>query len=178
MAIKVQETVYHVIIDEGNPFSALPASMGMQKGDLITFKGEGNPVRLPVGGAGKFLVSDPATETGLKYANITDMAISGTAELKNNTGAMITAGTVVKGTTGSALDPYMYMIKATDHDAGQLYILSDDCATGDTISCYYAPGSVIYVLCDTEEVEIGDALAVSGTAGICTPLGNRSRIFT
>ena len=50
-------------------YTKIPKSIGQLKGDIIVFRGEGDPVRLPIGQDGQVLVADSSTETGLKWVN-------------------------------------------------------------------------------------------------------------
>lgn len=50
-------------------YTKIPKSIGQMKGDIIVFRGEGDPIRLPVGQDGQVLVADSSTETGLKWVN-------------------------------------------------------------------------------------------------------------
>lgn len=51
-------------------YSKIPTSIGAMKGDIIVFRDEGAPVRLPVGRDGQVLVADSTTETGLKWVTL------------------------------------------------------------------------------------------------------------
>ena len=66
--VEVIQQVFQNVIDDDNPTSSIPMSIGMMKGDIIVFRGEGDPVRLPVGTAGQVLTVDPSSELGVKWA--------------------------------------------------------------------------------------------------------------
>ena len=66
--VEVVQQVFQNVIDDDNPTSSIPMSIGMMKGDIIVFRGEGDPVRLPVGTAGQVLTVDPNSELGVKWA--------------------------------------------------------------------------------------------------------------
>ena len=66
--VEVVQQVFQNVIDDDNPTSSIPMSIGMMKGDIIVFRGEGDPVRLPVGTAGQVLTVDPDSELGVKWA--------------------------------------------------------------------------------------------------------------
>ena len=66
--VEVVQQVFQNVIDDDNPTSSIPMSIGMMKGDIIVFRGEGDPVRLPVGTAGQVLTVDPSSELGVKWA--------------------------------------------------------------------------------------------------------------
>ncbi len=51
-------------------YTKIPKSIGQMKGDIIVFRGEGDPIRLPVGQDGQVLVADSTTETGLRWTDM------------------------------------------------------------------------------------------------------------
>lgn len=51
-------------------YTKIPKSIGQMKGDIIVFRGEGDPIRLPVGQDGQILVADSTTETGLRWTDM------------------------------------------------------------------------------------------------------------
>lgn len=51
-------------------FTKIPKSIGQLKGDIIVFRGDSDPVRLPVGQNGQVLVADSSTELGVKWATL------------------------------------------------------------------------------------------------------------
>lgn len=63
----VDKYVYKVDIDASNP-NAVPLGMGLMKGDLLVFRGEGDLVRLPIGSDGQVLTVDSTAELGVKWA--------------------------------------------------------------------------------------------------------------
>lgn len=65
--IVVEKYVYHVDIDADNP-NGVPLSMGLLKGDLLVYRGEGDLVRLPVGADGQVLTADSSAELGVRWA--------------------------------------------------------------------------------------------------------------
>ena len=57
--------VYNVVIDAVNNYGKIPASIGEAKGDLIIFRGAGDPVRVAAGNVnGRILVTDNTKECG------------------------------------------------------------------------------------------------------------------
>ena len=66
--IIVDEYVYKVDVDAANP-NGVPLNMGLMKGDLLVYKGEGYLERLPVGLDGEVLTADSSSELGVKWAN-------------------------------------------------------------------------------------------------------------
>lgn len=66
--IVADKYVYEVDIDASNP-NAVPVSMGLMKGDILVYRGEGDLVRLPVGTNGQVLTADSSSELGVKWAN-------------------------------------------------------------------------------------------------------------
>ena len=65
--IVVDKYVYEVEIDASNP-NAVPIGMGLMKGDILVYRGEGDLVRLPVGTDGQVLTVDSSSELGVKWA--------------------------------------------------------------------------------------------------------------
>ena len=138
--------VFNVTIDAINAYGKIPASIGIKKGDLIVFRGEGDPVRLPAGNVnGRILVTDDTTETG--WAIIPNSSSSGSSVTLNNiTGTLVKGGTVVK------IQSDYDFVKATSADTSTLFVTGDDCPAG---------------------VDIGDQLGVSSTDGLAhTVSGN------
>ena len=68
MGVTVVQQINQVIPDTGNPMNAIPASMGLMKGDILVFRGENDVVRLPVGNDGQVLTADSSSELGVKWA--------------------------------------------------------------------------------------------------------------
>lgn len=56
--------------DTVDGYTKIPKSIGQMKGDIIVFRGEGDPIRLPVGQDGQVLVADSTTETGLRWTDM------------------------------------------------------------------------------------------------------------
>ena len=51
-------------------YTKIPKSIGQLKGDIIVFRGEGDPIRLPIGQDGQVLVADSSTESGVKWVTL------------------------------------------------------------------------------------------------------------
>lgn len=66
--ITVDKYVYKVDIDAANP-GAIPIAMGLLKGDLLVYRGEGYLERLPVGTDGQVLTADSDSELGVRWAD-------------------------------------------------------------------------------------------------------------
>ena len=64
--IVVDKYVYEVEIDASNP-NAVPLGMGLMKGDILVYKGEGNLARLPVGSDGQVLTADSTSAFGVAW---------------------------------------------------------------------------------------------------------------
>jgi len=64
--INVDKYVYNVEIDASNP-GAVPIGMGLMKGDILVFRGEGYLERLPVGTDGQVLTADSTSELGVAW---------------------------------------------------------------------------------------------------------------
>lgn len=159
--------VFNVTIDAINAYGKIPASIGIKKGDLIVFRGEGDPVRLPAGNVnGRILVTDDTTETG--WAIIPNSSSSGSSVTLNNiTGTLVKGGTVVK------IQSDYDFVKATSADTSTLFVTGDDCPAGVDVVCYGVANTICSVLCTEDEVAIGDQLGVSSTDGLAhTVSGN------
>ena len=50
--------------------NVIPSYIGETKGDIIVFKADRTPVRLPIGTDGQVLVADSTTETGVRWATL------------------------------------------------------------------------------------------------------------
>lgn len=68
MSVTVLPRVNQVVLDPENPMNAIPASMGLMKGDILVFRGENDVVRLPVGNDGQVLTADSSSVLGVKWA--------------------------------------------------------------------------------------------------------------
>ena len=55
-------------MDKTGSYNVIPVMIGLEKGDILVYKGEGNIARLPVGTAGQKLTADPTSELGVKWA--------------------------------------------------------------------------------------------------------------
>lgn len=173
--INVQKNEYRVEIDALNPNHYMPSELGMAKGDMIVFRGEGDPVRFPSGNAAdKVPVTDPTSETGWVLKAYGGGGGGGgssqTVTLVNNTGATLLAGTVVTiDTTGNERE----VRKATTSDT-MFFIVSDDTPDGEDVECYAFPYSICSVLCADEAIAVGDTIKISSTAGIGSTTGTES----
>lgn len=65
--IVADKYVYEVDINQSNT-NAIPLSIGLMKGDLLVYRGEGDLVRLPVGSNGQVLTADDTAPLGIKWA--------------------------------------------------------------------------------------------------------------
>ena len=59
----------NVYIDPTNSIDQISAEVGLAKGDIIVFRGPGDPVRLQAGSAGQILTADPSAPLGVKWAD-------------------------------------------------------------------------------------------------------------
>lgn len=59
---------YHIEMDKTGSYNVIPMMIGLEKGDILVYKGEGNIARLPVGTTGQKLTADPTSELGVKWA--------------------------------------------------------------------------------------------------------------
>ena len=141
------------------------ASIGLAKGDIIVFRGEGDPVRFSSGNSsGKVLTTDPTTETGwvLGDGGGGGSGDSDVVTLHNSTGGIVVTGTVVK------IDSGINFAKAQAGDNDALFVISEDVGDEEDVTCYSIPNTTCLVRCDTGAVSIGDSLTISSTAGVLT----------
>ena len=158
--------VFNVTIDAINAYGKIPASIGMKKGDLIVFRGEGDPVRLAAGNVdGRILVTDHTSETG--WSIVPNSSASGNSvSLNNITGTLVKGGTVVKISSGHEF------VKATSADTSMLFVTADDCPAGEDVVCYGVANTICSVMCSAAAVTVGDELGVSATDGIAETVQN------
>ena len=155
-----QIKTYKVIIDALNSYNKIPQDIGLMKGDLIIFRGAGDPIRFASGNAaGKILLTDPTTESGWTLS--VPAASAASIALHNDTGLPVAAGTVVVISSGTDF------VKAASTDSGTLYVTADDCPAGEDVACYGPLGSICLIQCTSAAVSAGDLLTVSSTAGQC-----------
>lgn len=159
--------VYNVTIDAVNNFGKIPASIGEKKGDLIIFRGPGDPIRIPAGTiAGRILVTDPDSECGWSVVPYSGAAGSSTT-LHNSTGVLVKGGTVVK------INSNYDFIKATSADTTMLFVTAEDCPANEDVVCYGVANTIASVLCTSDAVAVDDMLGVSSTDGVAkTVSGN------
>ena len=67
MAITVNPEVFRISPDETNVTGNIPLGIGLMKGDMLVYRGEGDIVRLPVGTDGQVLTADSTSELGVKW---------------------------------------------------------------------------------------------------------------
>ena len=152
--------VFNVTIDAVNNFGKIPMSIGIKKGDLIIFRGEGDPIRVPAGTvAGRILVTDPDSECG--WSIVPNSSSSGSSvTLHNTTGVLVKGGTVVK------ISGDFDFVKATAADTAMLFVTAEDCAADTDVVCYGVANTICSVLCTTDAVAVNDQLHVSSTDGL------------
>ena len=68
MSVTVNPQMYQIIPEENSTSQWIPLSIGLMKGDILVYRGEGDLVRLPVGTNGQVLTADSTTELGVKWA--------------------------------------------------------------------------------------------------------------
>lgn len=167
---EVRTSSYTVLTNPVTEYNNIPMGIGQAKGDLIVFKGPGNPVRFPAGNQnGKVPMTDSTSPTGWTLG---DGGGGGgaSAVLFNDTGAQLLAGTVCYAVESAGKLKAYKADSATDK---RLYILEENIDDGEEGKAAFVPGSVASVLCDTYEVIYGDPMRVSGTAGLaCATDGN------
>ena len=152
--------VINITIDAVNNFGKIPASIGLTKGDLSVFRGEGDPVRLAAGSiAGRILVTDPDAEGGWSVQPNSSGSGS-SATLHNATGVLVKGGSVVK------IQSDFDFIKATSSDTTMLFVTAEDCGADEDVVCYSVANTICSVLCTSAAVAANDQLAVSSTDGV------------
>lgn len=161
---EVEKRVYTVEVDAINNYNKIPASIGLMKGDIIVFRGAGDPVRLPSGSlAGRVLTTDPTSTTGLVWASGGGGA-GATTTLNNGTASTLSAGTIVHPTLDQN-GVEREAIKAMRYTPGRLYITSEDCPAGEDVECYGIPGTIAQVLV-SGSIDIGDPIVVADSGGV------------
>ena len=158
--------VFNVTIDAVNNFGKIPMSIGEKKGDLIIFRGAGDPIRVPAGTvAGRILVTDPDSPYG--WSIVPNSSSSGSSvTLHNATGVLVKGGTVVK------IQSDYDFVKATSADTSMLFVTADDCNAGEDVTCYGVTNTICSVLCTTAAVAVNDQLQVSSTDGLAETTGS------
>ena len=68
MSVTVNPQVFRIAPDEENISGSIPMSIGLMKGDILVYQGEGHVVRLPVGTDGQVLTADSSSTLGVKWA--------------------------------------------------------------------------------------------------------------
>ena len=166
-----RKKVYSVNNEAVGTYKTVPMDIGLFKGDLIVFRGEGDPVRFSSGtAAGKYLMTDPTSETGWVLGDGGGGGGGSLVTLHNNTGEIILSGTVVKIDSGTNFE------KATASDDDALFIVSEECGVNEDVACYSIRNTVCMILCTSDAVTVGDSLTISSTAGVCekrTDTGDR-----
>ena len=64
---EVQKKTFNIVIEEIDNYGRIPKNIGLQKGDLLVYRGPGDIVRLQAGTNGQILTADDTTETGLRW---------------------------------------------------------------------------------------------------------------
>lgn len=159
---------YKVLVSPVKEYSAIHEDIGLAKGDLIVFRGNGDPVRLPVGVSGKVLTADPTQTVGLRWGDAGGSS-GATTLLKNASGATITQGTILALLPADQTLNPREAAKAQRFSGEQLYIVKEDASSGADVECYHIPGTICQVLV-TGTCDYLDPLVVSSTAGIAEAL--------
>lgn len=150
---------YIAEVHQGTSASVSVTDIGLAKGDLIGFRGAGDPVRIQAGGInGRVLMVDSTKESGWAVAPVSGSSQSVT--LHNGLGEIIPGGTIVKISSGYE------MAKATSEDTTMLFVTSEDCDDDADVVCYGTANTIVSVLCTEDAVAVGDQLGVSSTDGI------------
>jgi len=59
---------YTIITEATDSINKIPLSIGLEKGDILVYKGAGKIERLPVGTNGQVLTADSSAPLGIKWA--------------------------------------------------------------------------------------------------------------
>lgn len=59
---------YHITVEAIDSINRIPISIGLNKGDILVYQGQGVIKRLPVGTNGQVLTADDTAELGVKWA--------------------------------------------------------------------------------------------------------------
>lgn len=157
-----QTKIFKVVIDALNNSNKISTDIGLVKGDLIVFRGEGDPVRFSAGSAsGKVMTTDPTTETGWTLTDGGGGGGSTTLQLHNGSNEIVLAGSFVKLSSGTDF------VKATSTDTDALFVVSEDCGVNEDANCYSIRNTICMVRCTSDAVAVGDSLTISSTAGTC-----------
>ena len=164
----VKRKLWQVGIEPIDSYGKIDKGIGMMKGDLIAFAGEGDPRRLPSGAvAGKVLLTDPTAETGWVLGSAGG---NPTITIKNGESGQVLAGRVVALNYGTTVPTF---VLATTNVNRPLYITSDDSGAGESVECYGIPGTIVPVLCEGT-VAVGNKIAITST-GYCGKATNSSK---
>ena len=151
----IQKKTWEVGIEPIDTYGSINASLGMMKGDLIIYAGDGDPRRFSAGStAGKVIMTDPTSTLGWV---LSDPGGVPTVQLKNDTGGQVAAGRVVMLKYSSNTPSFDL---ATVSGTQPLYITAEDSGHGDTIGCYGLPGMIVPVMC-TGTFNRGDGIKVT-----------------
>ena len=159
--ITPEQKIFNVVVDLLISRNTIPENIGLMKGDLIVYRGAGDPVRFSAGNAaGKTMLTDPTSETGWVLGNASE-GTGATVTLRNISGEMISAGTIVKISTGTNF------VKAEKGDTVSLFVVSENCEDDTEVSCYAVSNTVCLVRCTSGAVNVGARLTISSTDGLC-----------
>lgn len=168
---EVTKKVFSVSVSAIDNYGKLSAGIGLMKGDMIVYRGNGDPVRLPVGTTGKVLTADPTQPEGVRWSDAGGGGAGATTVLHNASGVQITTGTILYVLPSDQLISAREAIKAFRHTEGRLYIAREDTAANQDVDCYGIPGTIAQVLV-TGSCALGDALVVSDTSGVAEALAD------
>lgn len=162
MAVTVNPQVSRIDVNDSNESESIPVNIGLMKGDILVYRGEGDVVRLPVGLDDQVLTADHTSEFGLKWKLVSGGGnASVLTNLHNATEESVSTGTVVKLSDG------LNFVKATANSADTLFVTSEACGPDEDVDCYSLRNSVCFVRCTSAAVAIGDKLVISATDGLC-----------
>lgn len=168
---EVTKKVFSVNVSAIDNYGKLSADIGLLKGDMIVYRGNGDPVRLPVGTTGKVLTADPTQPEGVRWSDAGGGGAGATTVLHNASGVQITTGTILYVLPEDQLISAREAVKAFRYTEGRLYIAREDTAADQDVDCYGIPGTIAQVLV-TGSCALGDALVVSDTSGVAEALAD------
>lgn len=153
----IKKKIWEVGIEPIDNYGSISASIGLMKGDLIIYAGDGDPRRFSPGSvAGKVIMTDPTADLGWV---LSDPGGIPTTQLRNVSGGQIAAGRVVMLTYSSNIPSF---VLATVDGTAPLFITAESSGNSDVIGCYGTPGMVVPVLCEGT-IARGNGIKVTST---------------
>lgn len=158
-------------LDPHNAYGMIPMNIGLMKGDLIVFYGEGDPRRFPSGTAfGKVMRTNPESPSGWELADQDASAV----QLINRAGQFVPAGSPVHLWIDSYSGDGQFDL-AVVNSSTPVFITGEDSMPGDAVTCYAAHGTIVPVLCKGAFIRRGGVVAVT-EKGYCGLASSASKV--